>query len=111
VGTQNFRGKLRRLFHVLSDDAVASTVTINDNGDQDDAMDVELVASAFVESQQSGSGSGPSQQSGSGPSQPTGPQNIPSTPANNRAPPGTPGTKHKATDGGGNSSSRTRLQF
>jgi hypothetical protein len=85
----------------MPDDAVASTVTVNDNVDQDDAMDVEIVASTFVESQQSGSG----------PSQPTGPQNIPSTPANNCAPPGTPGTKRKATDGGGNSSSRTRLQF
>ncbi len=107
MGTQNFRGKLRRLFHVLSDDAIASMVTVN--VEQDDAMDAEIVASAFVESQQSGSG--PSQQSVSGLSQPTGPQNIPSTPANNRPPPGTPGTKRKATDGGGNSSSRTRLLF
>jgi hypothetical protein len=87
VGSQNFRGKLKQLFKVLSDDAVANAVVDVPDVEQEANMEVELVASAFVEAQ----------------------QNAPQTPS--RAPPGTPGTKRKSAEGSGNSTSRARLHL
>ncbi len=94
IGSQNFRGRLRQLFHVLSDDAVNITPVVNvvEDDTEDNAMQVELVASAYADAQAQA-------------------QNMPSTPSGSRGPPGTPGTKRKAAEGVGNSSTRTRLQF
>ncbi len=96
IGAQNFRGRLKQLFHVLSDDAMNNTPVVNiaEDDAEGSAMQVELVASAYADAQAQAQV-----------------QDVPKTPAGSRVPPGTPGTKRKAAEGGGNSSSRTRLQF
>jgi hypothetical protein len=89
AGVTSFKGRLSKLFHVLSDD-VAAGMREAAAPDQDEVMEAEVVASNYLEQDEA--------------------PMTPSAPHRSQHH-GTPGTKRKSAEEGGSSATRTRLQF